>query len=100
MADYKLHDHRRVGSVPATEAAKNFGRLVNRVREERAVYVIERGGEPMAQIGPVERRRSTFADFKAWARTAPHVDEEYLRLVEAGVRRRNKPRVPRNPWGR
>ena len=73
---------------------------MNRVREERAIYVIERGGEPVAQIGPVDRKRSTMADFKAWIRTAPHVDEEYLRGVEAGARRLNKPRARRNPWER
>jgi antitoxin (DNA-binding transcriptional repressor) of toxin-antitoxin stability system len=104
MAGYKIP--RRHGAntpceaVPATEAAKTFGRLVNRVREERATYVIERGGEPVAQIGPVKRRRSTFADFKAWAQTAPHVDQEYLREVEGAVRHHNRPRVRRNPWAR
>ena len=86
--------------IAATEAAKNFGRLVNRVHQERVTYIVERGGEPVAQIGPVERRTSTLADFKEWARTAPRVDEEYLRAVEDAVRRHNKPRVPRNPWGR
>jgi len=33
-------------AVPATEAAKSFGRLVDRVREEHATIVIERGGKP------------------------------------------------------
>jgi len=87
-------------AVPATEAAKTFGRLVNRVRDERATYVIERGGEPVAQIGPIERRRSTVRDLIALIETAPRVDDEYLREVERAVRRHNTPRVPRNPWAR
>jgi antitoxin (DNA-binding transcriptional repressor) of toxin-antitoxin stability system len=98
MAEYKMRRRRRSEAVPATEAAKTFGRLVNRVREERATYVIERGGEPVAQIGPVERRRSTVADLIALIDGAPHVDGEYLREVEAAVRRHNKPGVPRDPW--
>ena len=56
----------KLSRIAATEAAKNFGTLVNRVREERAVYVIERGGVPVAQIGPVEPKRGTIGDLKAF----------------------------------
>ena len=45
--------------VTATDAAKNFGAIVDRVREDRAVYVVERGGTPVAQIGPVQHRTFT-----------------------------------------
>ena len=38
--------------VSATEAAKNFGRLIDRVRETRATYVVERGGTPVATVSP------------------------------------------------
>ena len=91
---------RRSVPVPATEAAKGFGALVNRVREERATYIIERGGVPVAQIGPVERAVFTMADFKALAADLPAPDEEYRRAVEASVRRHNRPRTRRNPWER
>jgi len=89
-------------TVTATEAAKNFGRLVNRVREDRTTYVVERGGAPVAEIAPVARRVSTFRDLKAWIadQTRPRADKEYLRIVEDVVRSHNKPRVPRNPWER
>jgi antitoxin (DNA-binding transcriptional repressor) of toxin-antitoxin stability system len=90
----------REARITATEAAKNFGRLVSRVSEERATYIVERGGKPVARIGPVEHKRSTMADFKAFVRNAPQVDEEYLRAVEDAVRRHNRPRVPDNPWER
>ena len=40
--------------VTATEAAKNFGSIIDRVREDRAVYVVERGGTPVAEIGPAK----------------------------------------------
>jgi antitoxin (DNA-binding transcriptional repressor) of toxin-antitoxin stability system len=94
------HPRRRPGSVSATDAAKNFGRLVDRVREERATYIVERGGTPVAQIGPVEERVCTVADFKALIAEAPRVDEEYLEAVEAAAARHNRPRVRRNPWER
>ena len=91
---------RRRAHVTATEAAKNFGRLVDRVREERVTYVIERGGEPVATIGPAQRVRFTMADFKALAAGLPRTDAEYLNLVEHAVARHNRPRVRRNPWER
>jgi antitoxin (DNA-binding transcriptional repressor) of toxin-antitoxin stability system len=86
--------------VSATEAAKSFGSLVDRVREERVSYVIERGGTPVARIGPVEQLSFTIADLRTWVATAPRVDEEYLRAVEGVVARHNRPRVRRNPWER
>lgn len=84
--------------ISATEAAKTFGRVVDRVREERATFVVERGGVPVAQIGPVASTRCTLRDLTTVLRSVPRADEAYLRAVEAGVRRSNKPAVPRNPW--
>jgi antitoxin (DNA-binding transcriptional repressor) of toxin-antitoxin stability system len=86
--------------IAATEAAKRFGRLVNRVREARATYVIERGGTPVAQIGPVDSKVATMRDFVAFLRAARRADEDYLRAVEDGMAAFNKPRVPENPWER
>ena len=84
----------------ATEAAKNFGELVNRVRETSAVYTIERGGVPVAQIGPVVAFHCTVANLVAALKAAPNVSEDYLDAVEAGVKAANRPTVPRNPWAR
>ena len=86
--------------VPATEAAKTFGRLVDRVREERATYVIERGGKPVAQIAPVARRSFTFGDLKALTTALPRADAEYLAALQRVMATRNKPRVRANPWAR
>ena len=99
-ADKKTRGRRAGTRVSATEAAKNFGRLVDRVREERATYVVERGGTPVAHITPVARASFTLADFKALASRLPHVNEEYLAAVERSVKRHNQPRVRRNPWER
>ena len=88
------------GRIAATDAAKNFGRLVDRVREERATYTIERAGIPVARIGPLESGISTMGHLKAIVATMPRVDATYLRAVEQAVRRHNTPRVRHDPWER
>ena len=90
----------RRGRVSATEAAKTFGRLIYRVREEQATYIVERGGVQVARISPIEAPAATIGDFKATLRDRGRVDEEYLRAVEDAVDRHNRPRVRRNPWVR
>ena len=87
-------------TVTATEAAKNFGAIVDRVREDRVVYTVERGGKPVAQIGPVDTRRFTVRDFVELLESAPKADEEYLRAVEEGIEFFNRPTVPENRWER
>ena len=84
--------HRR---VTATEAAKNFGALVDRVREQRAVYVIERAGQAVAQIAPVASTRVTVEDLRRLLRENGPVDEEYARAVREGVKALNIPERPR-----
>lgn len=91
---------KRVDVVAATQAAKNFGRLVDRVREDRVTYIVERAGTPVAQISPVVQARFRLSDFKALIRGAPRVGEEYLEAVEEAADRRNRPRTRRNPWAR
>ena len=88
-------------SIAATDAAKNFGRLVDRVREEGATYVIERHGRPVAQIGPVKTEEpKTLRDLVEYLNVAPKLDEEVLRYIEEGIAIYNKPEVPRNRWER
>ena len=86
--------------VSATEAAKNFGRLVERVREERATYVVERGGKAVARIAPVERPSFTLADFKTLIAALPPAGDEYLTATARAATSRNRPRKRRNPWAR
>lgn len=87
-----------VRTISASEAAKNFGALVDRVREERAAYVVERSGVPVVRVVPVERERATVADLVAVLRAAPSPDPAFLDEVERGVAFLNKPAVPRDPW--
>ena len=87
-------------AITATEAAKNFGALVDRVREERAVYVVQRGGKPVAEIGPAQRRAFTVRDFveMARARPGPPLADEYVRAVDEGIAMLNRPQIPGEPW--
>jgi antitoxin (DNA-binding transcriptional repressor) of toxin-antitoxin stability system len=87
--------------VSATEAAKSFGRLVDRVREEQAVYHIERGGVPVARIGPVDRSATcTLSQFKELAATLVAVGHDHADAADRALTRHNRPRARRNPWGR
>jgi antitoxin (DNA-binding transcriptional repressor) of toxin-antitoxin stability system len=105
MARYRISSKKSrdapVNAIAATEAAKTFGRLVNRVSETRATYVIERGGTPVAKIGPIDAKESTASAVMDALRAARSAfDEAYVASVKRGVRRGNKPDVPKNPWAR
>ncbi len=86
--------------VSATKAAKTFGALVDRVREARAVYVIERGGVPVARIAPYGTARCTVADLAAALGADRRTDEAYAREVESVVKSLNRPAVPPDRWER
>lgn len=87
-------------AVGATEAAKSFGRLVDRVREERATIVIERGGKPVAQITPVVGTSFTFEAFKSLVAALPRADRDYLATLERETKRHRRVQVRANPWER
>lgn len=86
-------------SVSASYAAKNFGALVDAVRETRTAYVVERSGQPVVHIVPVPGRRATLKDLSDLYRESGRLSEEYLREVERAVVRLNRPSVPSSPWG-
>ncbi len=88
--------------VSATEAAKNFGSILAEVRERDAVYVVERRGRAVAQVGPVRERGLTLREFAQLVaeRSGPSVDEECLRAIEEGIAIWNREEVPRSQWER
>ena len=102
-ASYRIRGRARTvagARIAATDAAKNFGHLVSRVREEGATYIVERGGKPVARISPVGVTGSTMAALKTLVAARPQADAGYGRAVERAVRRHNRPRLHRNPWAR
>jgi prevent-host-death family protein len=85
--------------VSATEAAKNFGGIVDRVREDGAVYLVERAGTPVAEIRPTAGRPATVSDLVTLLRDRAHpLDRAFGQAVTEGVRSLNRRERPRDPW--
>jgi prevent-host-death family protein len=84
--------------LSATEAARNFSDLVNRVLYRGEVFVIERGGQPVCRIVPAGPRKFTLRDWVQLLKTIPKPDPGYWDAV-ADVRRKQPP-LPDSPWER
>ncbi len=64
--------------ITATEAARNFSDLLNRVRYRGESFTIERSGEVVAQIiAPPQTRKSTGADLSRLLAEFPLPDDEF-----------------------
>src|SRR5208283_3786018 len=80
-----IYDSRRISvclKISATEAARNFSDLVNRVYCKGETFVLERGGEPVCKISPVKPAKFTGADFVELLSHLPRPDSEYFDLLE------------------
>lgn len=90
----------RTRKVTASDAAKNFGALADRVRSERATYIVERAGVPVVRVEPVDVVRCTFRDLADWYADREPLDSRYLAEVERMIKAANTPAVPGDPWDR
>jgi prevent-host-death family protein len=88
----------RAGTVTATDAAKNFGALVDRVRDGGVAYVVERKGRPIARIAPVASRQCTVADLVEWLERRRAVPNDYAAAVADHLKTANRPRVSASRW--
>ncbi len=88
----------RRGTISATQAARTFSDLLNRIRYRGETFVIERGGEPICEISPIKPLRFTGADLSALLRSLPKPDAGYWDTVEAATR--EEPTIPESPWER
>ena len=83
--------------VTATEAARNFSELLNRVRYERETFVILRGGEEIGQLAPVEPLSGiTFRELIAVLDRVEKPDEQFaddLEKIQA-----EQPLAGESPW--
>jgi hypothetical protein len=74
-------------SISATEAARNFSELVNRVHYRRESYLVQRGGQVVCEIRPAyEATGFTGNDLARLLRSLPHAPSEYLDAVAEGVK--------------
>jgi antitoxin (DNA-binding transcriptional repressor) of toxin-antitoxin stability system len=82
--------------ISATEAARSFSELLDRVCYRGETFVIERGGEPVCEISHVKPVRFTAADFVALLQSLPRPDPGFWKAVENATRQ--EPAVPESPW--
>ncbi len=84
--------------VSATQAARTFSDLLNRVRYRGESFVIERGGEPICEMAPVKPHRFSGADLLGLLRSLPKPDAGFWDAVEEATRQGLT--VPGSPWER
>ena len=86
-------------SVSATDAARNFSELLNRVHYKRQTFVVERGGQAVCEIRPAyEHTGFKVADLVRLLASLPDVPTEYLDAVEEHIK--NQPPAEETRWPR
>jgi prevent-host-death family protein len=84
--------------ISATDAARRFSEVVNRVRYRNETFVVKRGGEPVCEIVPVRTAAFTGRELVELLRSLPHPDKDYLDAVEQ--RARKQLRAEKSKWPR
>jgi prevent-host-death family protein len=84
--------------ISATDAARSFSDLVNRVLYRGEVFIIERGGQPVCRIVPAKPAKFTLRDLVQLLNTLPKPDAGYWDVVE-DIQRKQPP-LPKSPWER
>ena len=83
-----------MASMTATQAARAFSDVLNRVAAGEEVEVT-RNGAPVAVIAPPGRRRISAERFRALIASAPSPDEDFASDVRA---LRDRVGTPGEPW--
>lgn len=68
--------------ISATETARRFSELMNRVRYRGESFIVERGGKPVCEILPAQPARLSGKELADLLRSLPKPDKGYLALVE------------------
>jgi antitoxin (DNA-binding transcriptional repressor) of toxin-antitoxin stability system len=89
---------KRPSTISATQAARTFSDLLNRVRYGGEAFVIERGGEPICEMSPITPPRFTGADLIGLLVSLPKPDAGFWDAVEKATRQKTS--VPESPWER
>src|ERR1041384_5978029 len=82
--------------ISATEAARSFSELLDRICYRGETFVIERGGGPVCEMSHVTPPGFTGADFLTLMHSLPKPDPSYWDAVEE--RTKQTPSVPESPW--
>jgi len=84
--------------ISATQAARSFSELMNRVRYRRESFVVERGGKPICELLPATPPKFSGAELANLLRSLPEPDEKYLAVVEDLIA--EEPTVAESGWQR
>ncbi len=84
--------------VTATEAAKKFSDILNRVAYKGDSFVVERRGKPLCEISPIKGKKLRTRELIKLLKSGPHPDEDYLKIEEEIISNR-QPMAP-SPWDR
>ena len=85
-------------NISATEAARTFSDLVNRVLYRGEEFVVERGGQPVCRVVPARPPKFTLRDLVRLLKTIPKPDAGYWDVLEDV--NRNQPPLREAPWER
>ena len=91
-------EYRASRRLTATEAARGFSELLNRVRYRGESFIIERGGVAIGELRPAAPVRFTGPDLLALLRSLPPVDDGFFDEVERGIA--EQPELPESRWER
>jgi prevent-host-death family protein len=84
--------------VTATEAARKFSEILNRVAYKGESFVVERSGRPVCEIRPAEKEGISTQELVEFLGSGPHPDKGYLDTLEEITR--NQPTVAPLRWER
>jgi prevent-host-death family protein len=84
--------------ISATDAARRFSEVLNRVRYRNETFVVKRGNEPICEIVPVRPADFTGRDLVNLLRSLPRPGKAYLDAVERHVRK--QPKAEKSRWPR
>lgn len=83
--------------ITATQAARRFSDLLNRIRYAGDSFLVERNGEPICRMDPVGTRpKATVADLAEFLEHADWPDAGFADDLEKI--QRGQPRLPKSPW--
>lgn len=86
-------EHCRPRAISSTEAARNFSKLLNRVKNRGETFIIEHAGEAVCELRPAGPTQLSPAELVSRLGSAP-VDDKYLEIVDELIRAASPPTEP------
>lgn len=84
--------------VTATEAARQFSEILNRVAYKGETFVVERAGRPICEISPTASEGISTSELVNLLRSSPRPDKAYFKTLEK-ITGKQAPIAP-SPWER